>query len=144
MSEKLRIVLVEDNSADAYLIETSLREGRIDYELVRFDHGEAALEHVQRLGNPEAGLPDVFLVDLHLPGSDGLTVLRAIRREPRLAHVPVVIMTGACPEHLGEVDLSGANRIVHKSMDLDEYMRDVAGAVQELHLSEPDLRGEPV
>lgn len=127
-SNPLRILVVEDNSADVYLIEESLRQHAIPFELVRFERGEAALEHLFKRTRSEA-LPDVVLLDLHLPGIDGETILKAIRGERRLAGIPVVILTGACRENLGHADLSGACCIVHKSMDLDEYLRDVAHAV---------------
>jgi len=133
-SSPLRIMVVEDNSADVFLIEESLRQHAIAFELVRFEGGEAALEHLR---GKTGSLPDVVLLDLHLPGIDGEAILKAIRDESRLAGVPVVILTGACRENLGRVDLSGACCIIHKSMDLDEYLRDVARAVLERQVVPP-------
>ena len=130
-ASKLRIVVVEDNSADVFLIEEALRLHEIDFELLRFEGGEEALEHLRA---PPV-LPDLILLDLHIPGTDGAGILRSIRAQPRLAGVPVVILTGALREHLRAVDLSGAACIVHKSMDLDEYLQNVAWAVIELQLA---------
>jgi CheY-like chemotaxis protein len=128
----LHIVLVEDNSADVCLIEQSLLEHAIDFRLKRFEGGEEALEHLSGLAPLRSDPPDLVLLDLHLPGTDGPAVLQAIRAEPWMAGVPVVVLTGACPENLHNVDLEGARRIVHKSMDLDEYLRNVGGAVLDL------------
>jgi CheY-like chemotaxis protein len=125
----LRIVLVEDNSADVFLIQESLQLHGLDFELVRFEDGETALGHLCAPPESTPELPDVILLDLHLPGTDGVAILRAIRGDARLAGVPVVVLTGANRKSLERSDLSRACRIVQKSMDLDEYLHSVARAV---------------
>jgi len=127
----LHIVLVEDNQDDVYLVELSLRRLEIEYDLVRYDNGDDALDGLCPPAGEPLDPPDIVLLDLHLPGAEGTEVLRAIRNEPRLGEVPVVIISGASA-WLSERDLVGANLVVHKSMELDDYMRDVRNAVLEL------------
>jgi len=127
----VRIALVEDNRDDVYLIERSLREHGLDFELVRYDDGDAALDGLCPPAGAPLDPPDIILLDLHLPGTEGSEVLRAIRSDPRLGEVPVVIVSGA-PSWLKGSDLIGANVVVHKSMELNDYMRDVRDAVLEL------------
>lgn len=128
----IRIVLIEDNQADVYLIEQALRDRRFEFELVHYASGDEALQHFC----PEPGMPldppDLILLDLHLPGTEGHEVLRAIRDEPRLKGVPVAILSGADPQRLRRTDLTGSNLVIHKSMELEKYMSAVGDAVLQL------------
>jgi CheY-like chemotaxis protein len=72
---------------------SSLDEG-VEIEIVT--DGRKALEfvHIQRKTRDEAH-PCLIVLDLHLPLHDGIEILTAIREEPILTHVHVVILTGA-------------------------------------------------
>lgn len=131
VARTVRIVLVEDNQADVYLVERSLRKHGLDFELVRYGNGDDALGGLCPPAGEPLDPPDIILLDLHLPGTEGIEVLRRIRNDPRLGDVPVVIVSGAS-EWLKERDLTGANLVVHKSMEVNDYMRDVRNAVLEL------------
>jgi CheY-like chemotaxis protein len=67
-----------------------------DVEIEIVTDGQKALEfvHIQRKSCDEAH-PCVIVLDLHLPRHDGIEILRAIREEPVLRHIHVVILTGA-------------------------------------------------
>jgi CheY-like chemotaxis protein len=77
--------------------------------------------------------PDLLLLDLHLPGTDGPQILRAVRDESRLATVPVVVVSGASADWLRGIDLSRSSSLIHKSMDVDDYLRRIAETVLALH-----------
>jgi len=128
----LHVVLIEDNPADAFLIEEALNERGIVHDLVHYDDGDKALRHLCPESGPKPPLPDLVLLDLHLPGTEGSEILRSIRAEPRYRDVPIVIVSGAAAERLQGIDLSGSSRVVHKSMELSSYLRDVGAAVLEL------------
>jgi CheY-like chemotaxis protein len=127
--EALQIVLVEDNEADAFLIREALRQSGIAFELSHLNNGDRALDYLFRASPP----PSLLLLDLHLPGTDGPEILRAIRGEARLASMPVIIITGASADWLKGVDLSRSTSLVHKSMDVDDYLREIGEAVLALH-----------
>ena len=80
-----RIVVVEDEEDIRELIEYHL--GREGCEVLGSGDGKRGLELIQR------ELPDLVLLDLMLPGMDGLEVCRAIRADERVAHVPVLMVT---------------------------------------------------
>jgi len=128
----LRIVLIEDNPADVYLIEQALSERGIPCEIQHFASGDEALEFFHSTHRLTRGQPDLILLDLHLPGTQGDEVLRIIRHDPYLMSVPVAIISGADLMRLRDTDLAGSNRIIRKSMDLDVYLQDVGDAVSEL------------
>jgi CheY-like chemotaxis protein len=100
-----KILVVEDNPADVHVLRRSLDEIGEDYVLEVLYDGERALEfiHDQRKNRHDAQ-PCVILLDLHLPKHNGLQVLHAIREEPVLSHVKVVLMTGlASPQEQAEL-----------------------------------------
>jgi CheY-like chemotaxis protein len=128
----VRIVVIEDNQADVFLIDQSLRLRGIDFELVHFASGDEALLHLCRASDLPLEPPDLILLDLHLPGTDGHQVLRALREEPRLTKVPIAVLSGADPGFLRRIDLSGSTRLLRKSMDLDTYQNEVGDSVLEI------------
>ena len=91
--EVLRILHVEDNEAHAELVRRGFEDHRIDNEIEHVLTGEEALSRLKERVASGAALPDVVLLDLRLPGIDGLEVLTAIRDTDGLESLPVVILT---------------------------------------------------
>jgi chemotaxis family two-component system response regulator Rcp1 len=125
-----RIVLIEDNAGDVYLLEKALKHRKIYYQLVRYEDGEQA---VQGLANDGTIVPDLILLDLNLPGPEGFDVLRSIRNRPSLVGVPVGIFTSSdAAKDRHRVSLMGAERYIHKPPMLDEFIDQVGRAVEEM------------
>ncbi len=90
----LRILHVEDNEAHAELVRRGFEDHRIANEIEHVTTGEEALKRLgAAIAETGRGLPDVVLLDLRLPGIDGLEVLTAMRETPGLEELPVVILT---------------------------------------------------
>lgn len=79
-----KIAVVEDNPDNRLLVRVILEP---TYEVADYEDGFAALE-----GLPRA-VPDVVLLDVSLPEMDGVEVLRRIRSDPALRHLPVIALT---------------------------------------------------
>lgn len=79
-----RIALVEDNADNRLLIQALLGD---DYEIDEYENGVDALAGLSR------SLPALVLLDISLPGMDGVEILECIRREPALRHLPVIALT---------------------------------------------------
>jgi CheY-like chemotaxis protein len=107
------ILVIEDNLADVFLIRHALDQHGEEYRLEVLPDGEAALELVaeHRTGVRQHD-PCVILLDLHLPKYNGIEVLTAIREEPVLTHIHVLVLTTmASPaDHAQVIELGGICR----------------------------------
>ncbi len=88
-----RILLIEDNDSDVELISIAFEEASVAAEFVVLRDGNAALAEVRKLADAKTPVPDLAFVDINLPLASGHEVLAAIRAQPALAAMPVVILT---------------------------------------------------
>lgn len=121
------ILLVEDNDADAMSVKRAFRESGLANPVVRVERGEAALEFLNRTGNfadrSPALNPALVLLDLNMPGMDGLEVLQAIRANPKFSRIPVIVLTTSTHDRDVEACYQqGANSYVQKPVDFDRLM----------------------
>jgi len=104
MSEQ-RILLVEDEPDIAEVLRFNLEKADFDVDVER--RGDEALEAVRR--QP----PDLIVLDLMLPGLDGLEITRALKRDPATARIPLVMLTAKGEE---------VDRIVGLELGADDYI----------------------
>src|SRR5258707_218657 len=119
-----QIVLVEDNPADVLLVELALKESGLTYEMTKFKSGREALTALCPPEGTETStfVPDVILLDLNTPMSDGFQVLSKLRLSPRLARVPMAVITSsqaASDKH--RTALQGT-RYIQKPAQLQEFL----------------------
>ncbi|UTI63488.1 response regulator [Paraconexibacter antarcticus] len=119
------VLLVEDNLADVRLTVELLREARVANRLTVVGNGSEALSHLRGAGLSEDDppLPDLVLLDLDLPGTDGRGVLAQMRAEPRLRHIPVFVLTASVTHRqmVQEEELD-ADGFLEKPIDLDTFV----------------------
>ena len=126
MSRKV-ILLVEDNPDDVDLTLRAFKKNNIANEIVVARDGAQALEYLSSTGrysgNTADDLPQLVLLDLHLPKVSGLEVLRAIRADPRIRLMPVVVLTSSSeePDIISSYQL-GANSYIRKPVDFDQFL----------------------
>jgi CheY-like chemotaxis protein len=120
------ILLAEDNANDAELTLAALRGHRIANEIVVVRDGAAALDYLYRRGDfagrsPEP--PALILLDLKMPKVDGLEVLQAVKDDPSLRPLPVVILTSSREESdLARSYGLGVNAYVVKPVVFGDFM----------------------
>ena len=102
--ERRRVLLIEDDTDIAEAISYQLERLGLQVRLART--GEEGLEAVRRGA-------DLVLLDLNLPGMDGLEVCRMIRRQTTTAHVPIIIVSARADE---------VDRVLGLEMGADDYM----------------------
>ncbi len=93
------VLLVEDNQGDELLAVEALRTSKVANNLSVARDGVDALRLLRREGE-FAGYarPDLVLLDLSLPRMDGREVLSAMKADPSIANIPVVVMTSSRAE----------------------------------------------
>jgi len=80
-----KVLVVEDNDMNMQLVEFLLEEE--GFEIVKATSGEEALLSIAQT------VPDLILMDIHLPGLDGLSVVREMKNDPRTKCVPILALT---------------------------------------------------
>lgn len=137
MTRNARILLVEDDIADARLTQEALRACTNDHDLRHVRSGDEALAV---LGDPSP-LPDLILLDLNMPGLAGLEVLDRIKHDPALRHIPVTVFTTSdAPEDVAASYSANANAYVRKPVSLDEFF-DVIADVERFWTDVVELHG---
>jgi len=127
-----KIVMVEDNSADVFLLRHALDQHQETYVLNVLRDGEEAIDFVNRQRSSAEAEPCVIVLDLHLPKHDGTAVLKVIRQEPALASVHVVALTTlASPKDEQEVRDLGVRLYRAKPTLVEEWIR-LAGEILEI------------
>lgn len=129
MSQKRRILLVDDDLNDVVLIQSALAEHNLPHEWVVVHDGAEALDYLFRLGKFSARNgppPDLILLDIKMPRVDGFEVLQTLKANATLKVVPVVVFTSSDQEkdRLKSYQL-GANAYVVKPSRYEEFLRSV-------------------
>ena len=100
--EQVEILLVEDNTDEAYLIGECFDEAKIKHILHNVKDGASAVDFLHRKDRYNtAPRPDLIILDLKLPKLSGRDVLVQIKEVPDLRHIPVVVLSGARFEEVG-------------------------------------------
>jgi DNA-binding response OmpR family regulator len=124
MRDKMRVLAIEDDRELAYLYESFLAGEGYEVQLAR-DADEA----MQKMRDP----PDVVLLDLMLPGTDGYTFLQRMRARADLRRVPVIVVSASLPP--GRQRVPGADAVVHKPFEFDGLLRTIEGVSHHTHIA---------
>jgi chemotaxis family two-component system response regulator Rcp1 len=119
-----RILVIEDNRSDVFLLDRALHKQDFRFELVHLLSGGEALAFIRRQGvYAEAAVPNLILVDLNLSKYTGEDILREIRSATRLRGVPLCVWSSsrsrrdeALLKHLG------VSQFITKPSGLNQFM----------------------
>jgi two-component system, response regulator len=135
------ILVADDSDQDAELTLVSLRKVLPNATALRVRDGEQVLQFLFATGGYAGrppGLPRLLLLDLWMPGKDGLSVLEALRAHPSTRELPVVLLSSCSNPLLIERSLAlGANEYQVKPTDFDSYCAVVESIVSRWCLSTP-------
>jgi two-component system, chemotaxis family, response regulator Rcp1 len=120
----MRLLLVDDNPADIGLAREALSKSTWHSEVTSLENGTEALNFLKRGGKyADAVRPDLVILDISLPGCDGITILGAIRGMPDLRCMPVVMFsTSRLSRDISRCYALGANCYVSKPGSLNEFL----------------------
>ncbi|WP_288480606.1 response regulator [uncultured Deinococcus sp.] len=122
MTRVPRLLLVDDSEADLYLLEAALEQHGEVLDIALAHDGEEAMAVLQ--GAVGGGrLPDLLVLDLNMPRMGGFDVLSAVRADPALRALRVIIFTTSTAkgDELRAYEL-GADAFMTKPMQLGDFM----------------------
>jgi DNA-binding response OmpR family regulator len=124
VAAKARILVVEDNGSDVFLLDRALKKQGFEFELFHLESGKEALAFIQRQPRyADAPIPDLILVDLNLSKYNGEDILREIRVATHLRDVPVCVWSSS-DSRRDEALLKelGISQFITKPAGLDQFM----------------------
>jgi two-component system response regulator len=134
MRSTVEVLVVDDSDEDAALTLDALRCTASDATVLRLTDGEQALHFLCATdgcsGRP-GGLPKLVLLDLQMPGMDGIAVLQALRARSDMQQMSVVLWTSSNnPLYIEQALKSGASAYRIKPPSLDAYRAEINLIVQ--------------
>jgi len=119
-----RILVVEDNASDVFLLDRALKRQDLQFELIHLLNGDDALAFIRRQGAyADAPIPNLILLDLNLSKYSGEDILREIRNASHLGGIPVCVWSssrsGRDQATLREL---GVCQFITKPSGLDQFM----------------------
>ncbi len=124
------VLIVDDESDLREMVDYNLREA--GYEVNHADSGTSALAHAQRT------LPDAIVLDVNLPGLDGLAVCEMLRLLPSTKNIPILMLTALAADQTRKLGLQvGANDYMTKPFSPRELVARVGRLMDEAHAGVP-------
>jgi len=124
------ILLIEDNPADQEMTRRALTRANSNVTLEVVDDGEQALDFLLRrdgYAEPDTPSPQLVLLDLNLPKLSGKEVIRRIREDAALKHVPLIVLsTSHADEDVLESYRLGCNSYIIKPNRFDDFVSTMA------------------
>ncbi len=117
------ILIIEDNEKNMKLVRLLLQLG--EYQVLEAEDAEKGIE----IARAEA--PDLILMDIQLPGMDGLQATTIIKADPRLAEIPVVALTSYAMEgDRKKAMAAGCDGYLTKPIDTENFLEVIASYIK--------------
>lgn len=95
----IKILLAEDNPGDARLTEKAFEKAKLANKFYVVKNGKEALKFLRQEGEyANKPRPDLILLDIQMPEKNGIDVLKEIKQDPELKHIPAIILTSSKEE----------------------------------------------
>ncbi|RMF43385.1 MAG: response regulator, partial [Anaerolineae bacterium] len=126
-----QILAVDDSDDDLRLVERIIEE-HTNYEVIPAPGGQAALNVLQ------STVPDAIILDLYMPDLDGFTLLETIRNDPKLQHLPVIILTGGdLTDEQRAMLKEKSQALLHKAeLKEEDFLKELQSLLQRLNGAE--------
>ena len=128
--QSVTIMLVEDDDGHRLLIRENLRAGGVVNDLIEMPDGQQALDYLTRRGRyqdrTKSPRPGLILLDIKMPKADGFAVLKAIKSDPELRLIPVLMLTSTDDQlEVNRCYTLGANSYVVKPVRYEEFQEQI-------------------
>jgi CheY-like chemotaxis protein len=126
MKKEVTILIAEDDDGHATLIERNLKRSGISNTMLRFRDGEEILDFLFMKGNgPHRGSGDAFLLllDIRMPKTDGVEVLRQVKADGELRKLPTIMITTTDdPREVAKCHELGCSNYITKPIDYEKFI----------------------
>jgi CheY-like chemotaxis protein len=128
--DALVVLVADDDDDDRFMLKEAWTENRMANELRFVEDGDELMDYLRRrgayAGPGSAPRPGLILLDLNMPRMDGREALEAIKADPALRRIPVVVLTTSKLEEdiLRSYDL-GVNSFISKPVSFDALVTTV-------------------
>ncbi len=144
--QKKIVLIVEDSEDDFIATARAFNKVGLLNPIRRCSNGDQALDYLYQRGEFSAAgaapRPGIILLDLNLPGTDGREVLRAIKTDPRLQQIPVIVLsTSNAEQDVADCYKAGANSYVQKPVNLT-WLTEVMTRIKEYWLEVSIMPGD--
>jgi len=120
------ILLVDDESAHATLVERNLRRVGFTSDIVKLESGQQALDWLKESEPTTINITPFILLDINMPGKSGIEVLAEIKGNENTRHIPVVMLsTTDNPEEIEQCYKLGCNAYITKPIMHDEFQEKI-------------------
>lgn len=127
MQKEMVILIAEDDTGHASLIQKNLRRSGINNEILHFKDGQEILDFLfQRTQGPhlEYGTSYLLLLDINMPKVDGVEVLRQVKQDEGLKKMPVIMITTTDdPREVQRCHDLGCSNYIAKPIDYDKFVQ---------------------
>lgn len=118
MKKALDILLVEDDIDDVDLLKEALLENNVRYHMQVIMEGDKVFSYLQTVET----LPEIIVMDLNLPKTDGKEILREIKSTFSLTKIPIVVLTtSSSKEDIDYCNKMGISKFITKPATLDGW-----------------------
>lgn len=144
--ESIVILLAEDDPAHAEIVHRTMELAQITHRMEHVEDGQQALDYLYQRGHFSdptlAPRPRLILLDLRMPRIDGLEVLKLIKSDPLMMHIPVIVLTTSAAEaDMAKAYDHHANSYLVKPVNFSRFttMMEAIGSYWLLWNRTPDL-----
>jgi CheY-like chemotaxis protein len=125
MTREVVILIADDDTGHARLIEKNLLRAGLHNPVLRFEDGQDILDFLFRRGDGAKRAPEtsyLLLLDIRMPKVDGAEVLRQLKADPELRKIPVSMLTTTDdPREVARCHELGCNNYLVKPVDYDQF-----------------------
>jgi len=124
------LLLVEDSPEDREATIRAFKKAGMANPIHTCVNGDDALDYLFRRGKytdpKQAPLPNLILLDLNMPGTDGREVLAELKKTEELKVIPVIVLTTSTDDRdIAACYRMGANSYVKKPVDMEGFLRSI-------------------
>ncbi len=134
--EPIHILLVEDNEGDILLTTEALENAKFFTKLSVVKDGKQAMDFLTKAdGYSDATQPDMLLLDINLPKRNGHQVLKFIKENEVLKHIPVIMLTtSSSPSDINQAYENHVNCFITKPIEAHSFI-DVIATIENFWIS---------